>query len=235
MVWLNVCLAQKHDAIHYTSLNKAIYLGHYNGTSKAGALKKHGDFGVGSESKLSSELVMLDGMMYSIPATGKLARMSSEVTIAFAAVKFFKAEKTVSFKKQLTLEQLQHLLDSLIGPNKFAAIRIDGKFSSIRFRSFVEQQKPYKPIDQAEEVFFAPSNFTGTLVGFFTPKSAEVINNPIYHFHVIDQARTTGGHLTDCITEEITISIDFATQLIIDLPTIQPDQDIDLNQEFKKN
>lgn len=57
------CSAQKPDVIHYISLNSAIYLGQYDGTATAEDLMKHGDFGVGSEEALNSEIVFLDGKL----------------------------------------------------------------------------------------------------------------------------------------------------------------------------
>lgn len=234
MCWMQVCLAQQYDAIHYTSLNTAIYLGQFDGSQKASKLRTFGNFGVGSEERLASELIMLDGVIYSVPASGKLTRMQADARIPFAAVKFFKPEIKTTIKSQLTFEQLQHVLDSLIGPNRFAAIKVTGKFSSIRFRSFAEQQKPYKPLEQVEEAFFNHTNFTGTLVGFFTPKSAEALNSPVYHFHVVDQKLTTGGHLTECVLTEAVIEIDFASQLIVDLPAPETLRHINLNQEVKK-
>lgn len=235
MVWMNMCLAQQSDAIHYTSLNTAIYLGQYDGSQSAGDLKKFGDFGVGSEERLASEFIMLDGKMYSIPVSGKASAINPKAKIPFAAVKFFKAEKTVTIKRSLTFEAFQNVLDSLVGKNRFAAIRVTAKFSSITFRSYYEQQKPYQEISQAKEAFFTHADFIGTLVGFHTPESANVLNSPKYHFHVIDQARTTGGHLTAYVIEEATIEIDYASQLIVDLPSPDKLDHIDLNKEVKKN
>lgn len=235
MVLLTMCMAQQSDAIHYTSLNSAIYLGQYEGSQTAADLKKSGDFGVGSEERLASELVMLDGKMYSIPASGKAVLMKPEAKIPFAAVKFFKAEKSVTIKRSLTLNELENLLDSLVGRNRFAAIKVTATFSSITFRSYREQQKPYREIGEAEEVFFDYKNMKGTLVGFHTPKSAHVLNSPKYHFHVLDQARTTGGHVTECTLEEARIEIDYSGQLVVDLPTPDKLEHIDLNQEVNKN
>lgn len=236
MVLLNRCVVAQHsDAIHYTSLNTAIYLGQYDGSQSAADLKKFGDFGVGSEERLASELIMLDGKMYSIPSSGKVTVMKPQAKIPFAAVKFFKTEKTIKIKKTLTLEAFEILLDSLAGRNSFAAIKVTAEFSSVTFRSYYEQQKPYQEISKAQEAFFTHSNFNGILVGYHTPKSASVLNSPTYHFHVIDQNKTTGGHLTACVIEEAVIEIDYATQLIVDLPSPGKLEHIDLNQEVKKN
>lgn len=223
------------DVIHYTSLNTAIYLGQYDGSVTAAEVKKHGDFGLGSEDRLAGELVMLDGVMYSIPASGKASITEPGKKVPFAAVKFFKAEQTVTVKQALTLKEFEHYLDSLIDKNRFAAIKVTAQFSTIKFRSFYEQQKPYRELEKVPEVVFEHANFEGILVGFYTPKSAEVVNSPVYHFHVIDQKRTTGGHLKECIIKEASIEIDYATQLVVDLPSPDTVSEINLNAEVKKN
>lgn len=227
--------AQSPDAIRYISLNSAIYLGQYEGDVSANDLKKYGDFGVGSEERLAGELVMLDGKVYAIPSSGQLTTMSPNAKIPYAVVKFFVPEISVSIKRRMTLEEFEQQLDSIIGINRFAAVKVVARFSSITFRTFYEQQKPYKEISEAKERFFNHQNFTGILVGFRTPKAADVLNSPEYHFHVMDANKTTGGHLTEGIIEEATIDIDYADQLIVDLPRPDKLQHIDLSKEVKKD
>jgi acetolactate decarboxylase len=227
--------AQAPDAIHYTSLNSAIYLGQYEGDQSARDLKKFGDFGVGSEERLASELIMLDGKIYSVPASGELTEMKPHAKIPFAAVKFFDPEISVTIKRKLTRQEFEQQLDSIIGVNRFAAVKVTARFSSITFRSYYEQQKPYKEISEAKEKFFVRKNFAGILVGFRTPKSADVLNSPVYHFHVIDLRKTTGGHLTEYVIEEAIIDIDYASQLVVDLPNPDKLQHVDLSKHVKKN
>jgi acetolactate decarboxylase len=230
-----VSFSQTPDAIHYTSLNSAIYLGQYDGDQSAADLRKFGDFGVGSEERLASEMIMLDGKIYSIPASGQLSKMRPDAKIPFAAVKFFDAEISVTIRRTMTLKDFEQQLDSIIGVNRFAAVKVIAKFSSITFRSYYEQQKPYKEISEAKEKFFNHKKFAGILVGFRTPKSADVLNSPVYHFHVVDIKKTTGGHLTDCVVEEAIVEIDYASQLIVDLPNPDKLQHVDLSKNVKKN
>ncbi|HEY3405951.1 MAG TPA: acetolactate decarboxylase [Ohtaekwangia sp.] len=230
-----LCKAQPADAIHYISLNSAIYLGQYDGTATAADLKKYGDFGVGSEEALSGEIVLLNGTPYTIPATGKAGILNPQRKIPFAAVKFFRSEVMIGLKQNIrTLKQLELYLDSLLDKNRFAAIKITAAFSYVKFRSFYEQPKPYVPLQEASEAFFEEKNFSGILVGFYTPKAADVLNSPTYHFHIIDVDKTTGGHLLECSLKEAKIEIDYATQLVIDLPSPDVMKEINLNQAVKK-
>jgi acetolactate decarboxylase len=230
----NYLSAQKtSDVIHYISLNRSIHLGQFDGSISAKELRSFGDFGVGSQEKLLGELVLVDGVAYTIPATGVAKKMPDDAKIPFAAVTFFKADKSITLSNPFKLEELEKFLDSVIVKNSFAAIRITGKFDSLKFRSYVEQQPPYKPVDEVPVREFEKSEIEATIVGFFTPESAEVLNSPRYHFHVIDKNKTTGGHLLRCTVENVKIEIDYASSLNIHLPDPGKVSHIDLDKAKK--
>ncbi|MCC9136455.1 acetolactate decarboxylase [Pontibacter silvestris] len=222
------------DAIFYASLNQAIHLGQYDGAVQVRELKENGDFGVGSGEKLKSELVMLDGVAYSIPASGEASVLPDTAKVSFAAVKHFKSDQEVSISKMLNLNELESYLDSVLTKNSFAAIKVTGKLNSITYRSFYPQQKPYEPTEEVPEKELNRSNIEGTLVGFFTPESAEVLNSPVYHFHFVDNNKTTGGHVLDCTISEARVEIDYAKQLQVALPDPELVQHIDLNKPVRE-
>lgn len=130
------------------------------------------------------------------------------------------------------MQELHALIDSIVLHNAFAAIKISGMFSSVRTRSFIKQEKPYEPTEKADTVVFAATNVSGIIVGFVTPTSAEVINSPHHHMHFIDQKKTTGGHLIDCIINNSMVEIDYSRELIIALPEPSTQQSIDLNKHI---
>jgi acetolactate decarboxylase len=208
----------KEDVIFYASLNRAIHQGQYGGTMTVADLLRHGDHGVGSTDRLAYELVITDGKAYGIPADGKAYELPDTTRIPFAAVKIFRSDQKQHVSGQLNLQDLETFLDSLITRNAFAAVRIKGRFPSIRYRSFQPQQRPYLPTDEVPNVVFTRSNLEATLVGFYTPASAEVINSPVYHFHFVDRERTTGGHVLDLIVAEADIEVDYADGLRVSLP-----------------
>lgn len=229
---VSVCHAQRSrkDEIFFASVNYSILKGQYDGVISIDSLKAYGDFGLGSEEKLASELVLIDGKSYGVPASGEAAVMSDNAKIAFAAVKFFRPERQVHASDLTDLDALQKFIDEKIDQNLFIAIRIDGVFNSIEFRSFVEQDKPYQPIDNVKENKFRYENIRGTMVGFFTPKSSQVLNSPNYHFHFIDDERKTGGHILNCNIKKATIALDYTKELHVLLPPRETVKDIDLNQ-----
>lgn len=221
---------QRDNALYFVSLNHSIQEGQYDGVATVASLRSHGDFGLGSEDKLSGELVLLDGEFYSIPENGKATRMKDTDSIAFAAVKFFIKDSTFTVNSIGSLKNLEDELKKNIHPNSFAAIRIHGKFETITLRSFHTQHKPYRPVNELPQVKFDRQNLEGTMVGYFTPASAEVINSPPYHFHFIDDGRTTGGHVLDCVVLSGTVEVNYASELRILLPQKSATEHIDLNK-----
>lgn len=221
-----------NDGIYYSSLNYAVRLGQLDGLVSLKELKKHGDYGVGGEHALAGELVFLNGEAYSFSSDGKAQLMSDEATLAFAAVKFFKAENKWIINRPLNLQQLQSFLDSIINTNLFAAVKVSGSFASIRYKCYYPQQKPYSPTPEAPAKIFDSTHIRGTMVGFFTPKAAMVLN-PNYHFHFINSMATSGGHVDDYVVENVVVEIDYADALHIKLPDADAVKGINLNKLLK--
>lgn len=209
-------------------------MGQLDGVATLQEVKRHGDFGLGSRHALAGELVLVNGKAYHISIDGKAVVMPDSAKLPFAAAKFFRPEKTFTLKRSLNLEELQSLLDSLINTSLFSAVKISGSFSSIQYKCFYPQSKPYKPIAESSAKFFDSTNITGTMAGFFTPKSAIVLNSPNYHFHFINEAGSSGGHVEGCITKEVTIQIDYANGLHVMLPPEESLTNINLNEPVKE-
>lgn len=227
-------LVAAQDAIYYASLNRTVRLGHYDGVKTLKEIKQHGNFGLGSIDRIAGELVMVNDTAYQFSADGKAKVMDSQTKLPFAAVKFFKTEKTYELEKPYTLKELQSFLDSVLYKNSFAAIRITGQFNTVEHFCYQPQQKPYRPIEQADKKITVSTNVSGTLVGFHSPHAAEVINSPEYHFHFLNAQRSSGGHVESCLIKKVRIEIDYADQLTIYLPDPASLADIDLQQPITK-
>ena len=222
----------KGDGIYYSSLNYATRLGQLDGLVSFKELRQHGDYGVGGEHGLAGEFVLLNGVAYSFSSDGRSSPTADTATLAFAAVKFFKAENKWTINRPLDRRQLQSFLDSILNTNLFAAVKVSGNFSSIRYKCYYPQKKPYSPTPEAPAKFFDSSHIKGTMVGFFTPKAAMVLN-PNYHFHFINSWSTSGGHVDEYVIDNATIEVDYADMLHVYLPTKAAVRDIRLNEPLK--
>jgi len=221
-----------NDGIFYSSLNYATRLGQLDGLVTFKELKHHGDYGVGGEHGLAGEMVFLNGVAYSFSSDGKSKPTADTATLAFAAVKFFKGEKKWTVNRPLDRQQLQSHLDSILNTNLFAAVKVSGSFRSIRYKCYHPQKKPYSPTPDAPAKYFDSTHIKGTMVGFFTPKAAMVLN-PNYHFHFINSLATSGGHVDEYVIDNVTIEVDYADALQVKLPTEAAVRDIKLNEPLK--
>ena len=105
-------------------------------------------------------------------------------------------------------------------PNLPYAIRIDGRFTSVKARSIPRQQKPYPPLAAAAEkqAVFELANVKGVIVAFRYPAYLAGVNMPGYHCHFITADRRAGGHLLDCRVEGATVAVDALANFFLRLP-----------------
>jgi alpha-acetolactate decarboxylase len=100
------------------------------------------------------------------------------------------------------------------------AIRIQGNFPYLKFRSVPKQTPPYRPLADAlkEQSIFELKNVNGTLVGFRTPKYMQGVNLNGYHFHFITANRKSGGHILDGQFKNAKIEVDTISNVQMNLP-----------------
>ena len=210
----------KHVVFQNAPIN-ALLAGCYSGTMSIHDLEKHGDFGLGTLDALDGEMVALDHVFYQIKADGKAYRLSDKDTSPFATVTFFKAGQELSSERAMSYKELTKFLDEkLPSENLIYAIKIEGKFPSIKVRSAARQNKPFPVLTEAikEQKVSEWKDQEGTLVGFRIPFYAGGINVPGYHFHFLSKDRTRGGHVLDLQTGGIRIQIDKNRELRMVLP-----------------
>jgi len=143
-------------------------------------IKKHGDFGLGTFDNLDGEMVMLDGQIYQITADGRVHRVDEEALTPFACVTFYQPLSCDELSTEQSYPAFQEWLQGLLpSPNIFYAIRVEGRFASMRVRS-VPKQENYRPLVEVtrEQPVFTFEDIEGTLVGFFTPASLGSLSVP---------------------------------------------------------
>ena len=121
----------------------------------------------------------------------------------------------------LAHEGLLAALDGLIPYGRSScAIRLDGRFESVRARSVPRQRPPYRPLTEvvAEQNVFELGAVEGTMLGFRFPSYAEGIEVGGYHLHFVDSERRRGGHVLDSRIGEVGVGLDPSDDLHIELP-----------------
>jgi acetolactate decarboxylase len=188
----------ERDSLFQVSTLAALLDGHYEGETTLGALRGHGDFGIGTFEGLDGEMILLDGIFYQARADGKVLRPAADVKTPFACVTRFDADHRLTLAEGLDFEGLRKLLDDRFATSGMPfAIRVTGTFRQVKVRSVPAQTKPYPRLSEVvgQQPVFDYQNVEGTLVGFSLPPSLEGVNVPGYHLHLISQDATRGGHL----------------------------------------
>lgn len=177
----------------------ALSAGVYDGMATFKDIKQQGNFGLGTLEGLDGELIALDGKFFQVKGDGVAYPIKDEMKTPFAAVTFFRKDRTLRVKERVTYEGLQQAIDQqLSSKNLPYAIRIQGIFPYLKVRSAPKQERPYPPISEVikrSQVIFELRNVQGTLVGFRLPQYFKGVNTDGYHFHFITSDRKAGGHL----------------------------------------
>ncbi len=218
---LSGCVTPEKNTAFQTSTIDALLAGVYDGKMTCGELLEHGDFGIGTFNHLNGEMVILDGTVYQVRSCGKVFTPGPKQKTPFATVCEFESEKVVPLKSGLDYEGFKKQLDK-VAPNQnfFYAIKITGKFKTMKTRSVPEQHKPYPPLKEVtkHQPEFNMENISGTVVGFRCPPYVKGINVPGYHLHFISDDKTKGGHILKFELLNGECEIDILNQYFLTLP-----------------
>jgi acetolactate decarboxylase len=193
----------------------------FDGDVTIAELTRYGDLGLGTFNGVDGEMIVLDGDVYQVRADGVARIAEASTRTPFALVTPFEADITAAIDTPMTCKELEGLLDTLLpSKNAFYALKVEGRFQSLETRSEARQQRPYPTLSEvlADQVVFDLEQTSGTMVGFWFPEYAEGVNLPGYHFHVVSEDRSRGGHVLDCRVQQADIAIDVSDQLTVDLP-----------------
>jgi len=196
-------------AIFQVSTLDALSLGLYQGVYPIGALKKQGDFGLGTFEGIDGEMTILNGHFFHFRSDGVVSEEPDRSRIPFAVITTFRPE--VRFRTiALSMSELSQQIDRHIpSTNLFYAIRIHGNFSALTTRAIPKLFPPYPPLSQAieQQVTFPFQNIEGTLVAFRCPAWVKGINQVGYHYHFISDDETVGGHALSFTTGAVSVEI----------------------------
>ncbi|KAL0490734.1 alpha-acetolactate decarboxylase [Acrasis kona] len=211
-----------NNTLYQYSVLSALMAGLYDGGISIEEIKSKGDFGVGTFEELDGEMIAFDGEFYQMRSDGSARRVSDSSTSPFAAVTFFKEEKsfnTLCRSNKLQLQELilEHTPDQ---NNNFIAIRMDGEFEDIIVRTVPKQSKPYKGLAEVtnNQPTFRFDRLVGTVVGIRSPEFSQGISVAGHHWHFISEDRKRGGHIIDISAIQAVIRVATMKDIHIRLP-----------------
>ena len=216
-------LRAEHDphVLFQASTIGALLEGSFEGDVSFGELAEHGDLGLGTLNHLDGEMVAIDGRFYRADVEGHVTEVPSKERTPFAVVVPFAANIDFDLEGSLDHDRLLAEIDRRIPADAAScAVRIDGRFESVKARSVPRQEPPYRPLTEvvSEQHVFELTDIDGTMLGFRFPEYAEGIEVAGWHLHFIDEDRARGGHVLDSRAETARIQLDPSGELHVELP-----------------
>lgn len=227
------------NTVMQVSTIDALLAGDYDGSMTKDELLSYGDFGIGTFNKLDGEMIVLDGKVYQAKADGKIYT-PDRVTVPFASVSFYKADKEEDVTGPLTYEELEKEVDKMVPDmNVFCAVKAYGRFSGMKVRSVPAQSKPYPPLAEVVKTqsVYEYKDIEGIVVGYRLPNFVKGVNVGGYHLHFIDKDRKSGGHILGFTMADGKITADSQNRLLLILPErglAHVDLDKDRSEELNK-
>lgn len=190
--------------------------GEYSEVFSIDEMNHLGNFGVGGFEDMDGELLQLDGTVYQITKDGLVNTPPGDTGVCFGNTLNFTPESSYTIQETSTLEELYAVIkESLPDPEQIYAVRVDGPFTNLSFRSIPIQEKPYPPLSAVidNQSIFHLENATGTIAGFWFPNWMDGVNYAGFHLHFITDERDAGGHILTAESGVNTLSIQQVSQL----------------------
>ena len=185
----------EHDphVLFQASTIGALLDGSFEGDVSFAELAQHGDLGLGTVNHLDGEMIALEGRFYRADVDGRITEVPGGERTPFAVVVPFRPEIGFDLEGSLDHDRLLAEIDRRIPADTAScAVRIDGRFESVRARSVPRQEPPYRPLSEVvdEQQVFELTKVDGTMLGFRFPEYAEGIEVAGWHLHFIGEDRT---------------------------------------------
>lgn len=204
-----------------TSTITALLEGGYDGVVSCGELRRRGDLGIGTFDRLDGELILLDGEIFQARANDTVAHAPDSLKVPFAVVTRFVPGVSLTNGPVSDYVSLKKQMDAVRrSENLFYAVRVEGVFGYVKYRSVPPQDKPYPKLTEvaSRQPVFERRAIRGTLVGFWCPEYAKTLNVPGWHLHFISEDRKSGGHLLECAWEGGVIQSETLLEIQLSLP-----------------
>ncbi|WP_293767982.1 acetolactate decarboxylase [uncultured Corynebacterium sp.] len=226
----------RHE-IFQTSLITSLAKGVYEDEMTLSELLGHGSFGIGTFNRLDGEMIILDGTCYRLRSDGSVTVPELEEHTPYAVVTNFVPHIRKEISGPVRREEFSAIVDSFQpSSNYMYALRITGHFAWTSARTVELQEKPYKPMVEATdgEEIVRFEDFDGTVGGFRTPFFESGISVAGCHAHVVDDARSWGGHLVDFVLDRGVVELCLCTDLKLRLPLTDDFREADLSQDMSE-
>jgi acetolactate decarboxylase len=207
--------------VFQTATVAALLDGSFEGDVSFAELAQHGDLGLGTLDGLDGEMIAVDGRFLRADVEGSVTEIDAATRTPFAVMTWFSPVVSFALDEPLDHDDFVREMNRHAPPGSpSCAVRIDGAFELVHARSVPRQSKPYPSLAEAAAAQheFELREVTGTMVGFRFPDYAQGLEVAGYHLHFVDADRRRGGHVLSCRPRAVTVQIDHASDLHMELP-----------------
>jgi acetolactate decarboxylase len=205
----------------YSTFN-SLKQGNYAGLFSYREILADVDLGLGTFEHLDGEMALVDGQLWRLPADGVAVPGDPASLTPFAVVTKFAPTVSFPLAAPVDFDGLVKLFSEKVPErNVPIAVRIDGVFDRIHFRSCYAQVQPYPDLAEAARtgVQFRREGLAGTVVGFRLPGYLAGLNLPGFHLHFVSQDKSTGGHVLGLNVTNATLSAQYLPKVVASLPS----------------
>ncbi len=181
-----------------------LFRGGFDGVVSVATAFEHAWLGLGVADQLDGEIVVVDGVVWRVPATGIPEVADPDLTVPFAISERRAAADVINevdIPTGTTLDELGGMIDT--DDSHCVTLRLEGTFTDVVLRSERRQTPPYRPIDEVlspdsnQEVRFAFPRWEGVLVGYRFPDVKLGVSLPGLHLHGLSHDQRSGGHVRE--------------------------------------
>lgn len=211
--------------IYQYSLINALMAGVADSGIDVAHFTSKGNQGIGTFTKIQGELLLLDGKVYQLQASGEIRTAGAEEQLPYAVATQFEPQKTVQTPlndKNDVDKQLEQFDNH--AANLFMSYRIDGTFKTMKARTVRGQEYEDQSLSELgdKQVIQDYENIEGTIVGFRAPAAWQGFMVAGEHMHFIDKERKVGGHVLEMQSSgDVSFGMAVSHNVHIELPTSQ--------------
>ncbi len=200
------------DVVTQVSSYDALALGLYDGVASLESLRSDGDFGLGTLHGWNGEIILMDGKYHLVDGAGIGKEVTDlGATTPFLEMTWFDEDERRTLPDNTTYEQFRKTPEAFLPSiNSIVAVRIEGKFRSVKARSMHTQEKPYKVMSELVKTqpVFDFTDVEGTLVGFWSPPSMKGVSLAGWHLHFLTKDGKGGGHVLEFTSGDAIMKLD---------------------------
>lgn len=210
------------DVVTQVSSYDALALGLYDGVASLDSLRGNGDFGLGTLHGWNGEIILMDGTYHLIGGDGRRETVTDlSATTPFLEMTWFDEDERKTLPDMTTYEQFRQEPENFLANlNAIVAVKIEGRFRSVKARSMHTQTKPYKPMSELVKTqpTFDFTDVEGTLLGFWSPPSMKGVSLAGWHLHFLTKDGKGGGHVLEFTSRDAVMKLDPSLQFKWQIP-----------------